>query len=132
MIAALLALGIALSPTSAVAFDEWDRLTWEYELPPATITVDAAWMHANALGAYLGQDAEGRAIVGIRAASEEALRNNIAHEAAHALLNPTGMPIDEQHEWTDAFALCVHGHEAADYAMHSCSDVRNFFARFHR
>ncbi len=129
MTSILLALVLVLpSPTQMLAHQTWDRISWEYQLPPATITVNAPWIEADA--AYAGVDQVGRAIIGIKSTCGNDCSHLIAHEAAHALLMPTGMSVTEQHEWADDFATCQVGWVFPN--RHSCDEVRAFFARFHR
>ncbi len=89
-------------------------------------------MNQNALGSFRGFDTQGRAVIGIRPTSEVALRNNVAHEAAHTLMAPLGMTEEEEHEWADPFALCFNSTRTDTEWVQACSVVRVFFSQFHR
>lgn len=129
MIPLLILLLLAPTQNLADAYQTWDRLSWEYRLPPASIQPST-----GSSGEYAGVDEQGRARIFVDPGLHgEQVTGVVAHEAVHALLDPSGMSVEKQHEWADSFSVCVGiGRETKGTAMKSCSEVREFFHNFHR
>ncbi len=124
----LLLFGASLTNAQVSALQTWDRLSWTYRLPPMAWSPDV--VSPNAVASFRGLDDQGRARVGMNLAPSDMTNQlNIAHEAAHALLDGTGMTVDQQHVWTDDFGACNFGKTPS---LHTCEEVNAFFHPYGR
>lgn len=119
------------SPEASIAYLTWDRLSWEYELPPLSLRVAEIGADGEQ-GLMGGFDAQGRAVVTITP-EPTSLEKTVVHEAVHTLLRSRGIPYvgNDEETLANQFAYCWLG--VPDYLPSKpCSEVIADLATFHR
>ena len=123
---------VLLLPSQAElrAYQTWDRLSWEYQLPPLSLTVQKIG-NDNEQGLMGGFDAQGRAVVTI-SPTIQYLEKTVVHEAVHTMLRSRGVPYTESEEnLANQFAYCWLGHR--DYITDKpCSEIIAELSPSHR
>ena len=113
MTSALLCLMILCTPATIVAHEEWDRLSWAYNLPPLSLSWEN--VGGGGIAAQRDFDPQGRASVAfdwsMEGASLATIRKTTAHEAVHTMLRHLGVQYGglAEERFANNFAYCWAG-----------------------